>query len=242
MTGTQHNILVLIPAFNEQESIPHVLDAVAKQNSSWDILVVNDGSSDQTEAVVRDVRVGAQVMTFPFNVGIGSAMSLGFFYARNKGYDAVIRVDADGQHDVGFMQNVLAPVLNDETDISIGSRFIGPFQKGYQSSFVRRIGINFFARLITLLIRQKITDPTSGFNAFSKRAIGLFAQYYPLDYPEPEAIVLAKRAGLRVKEVPVQMNERLAGSSSIRYIKTLYYMINVTMAIMLNYLRPKKTL
>ena len=151
-----------------------------------------------------------------------------------------MRVDADGQHDIASMRLVLDPVLTGEADLCIGSRFKDGSET-YRASVLRRIGINFFAGLISILIRGPVTDPTSGFNAFSTKAIRLFAGQYPSDYPEPEAIVIAKRAGLSVVEVPVKMNTRIAGRSSIRYLKTLYYMIKVTLAIVLNYLRPKKS-
>lgn len=231
-------VLIVVPAFNEQDSIQRTLCGIQEAGGAWDVLVVDDGSSDKTAQCVRDSDVN--VISLPFNIGIGGAVSMGFLYALKKGYNAVVRVDADGQHDAHSIQSVLDPVLNHDADVCIGSRFKDGSHT-YRSSFLRRIGIAFFAKLISALIRTSVTDPTSGFNAFNKQAIQLFAQHYPSDYPEPEAIVIAKRAGLRMIEVPVKMNSRTAGVSSIRYFKTLYYMVKVTLAIILNYLRPRKT-
>lgn len=238
MNDKLSKVLIIIPAFNEQDSIQCTLRDIKGLAESWDVLVVDDGSSDKTVQYVEDL--GISVISLPFNIGIGGAVSMGFLYALKKGYDVVVRVDADGQHDALSIQSVLDPILTQGADVCIGSRFKGE-DATYRSSFLRRIGIDFFAKLITFLIEESVTDPTSGFNAFNQKAIQLFAQHYPSDYPEPEAIVIAKRAGLRVIEVPVKMNSRIAGVSSIRYFKTLYYMIKVTLAIALNYLRPRKS-
>ena len=239
MRTDHREILVIIPAYNEDASIRGVVNGI-KSCGPWDILVVNDGSKDDTAGKAREA--GAEVLSLPFNCGIGSAISLGLRYALEQDYKAVVRLDADGQHDPFFIDAVLTPVLNNKADIIVGSRFIGDIDDSYKSSILRRIGIFFFAKLISLLIGQPVTDPTSGFNAFSLRAMKLFADYYPSDYPEPEAIVIAKRAGLNFVEVPVRMHNRVDGISSIRYFRTLYYMIKVTLAIGLNYLKPGKKL
>ena len=237
MTADGRKILVVIPALNEQDSIERTLQGVMDKGALWDILVVDDGSTDETAHKAKGM--GVDVVSLPFNVGIGGAVSLGLLYAQRKGYDAVVRVDADGQHDVEYIDEILRPVLEDGVDLCIGSRFTG-IAHGFRSPFLRRAGILFFARLISALTGEAITDPTSGFNAFGKKAIRLFAQDYPSDYPEPEAIVIAKRSGLIVREVPVRMNTRTAGLSSIRYFRTLYYMIKVTLAIVMNYMKPIK--
>jgi len=238
MIVNDKRILIVIPAFNEQESIERTLQGVTTLDVPWDVLVVDDGSLDQTALKAKGM--GAAVLSLPFNIGIGGAVSLGLMYAQRKGYDAVVRLDADGQHDPRYISDVLKPVLDKGIDLCIGSRFTGIAQ-GFQSSFFRRTGILFFARLISALTGETITDPTSGFNAFGQRAIQLFTQAYPSDYPEPEAIVIAKRSGLTVQEVPVQMNTRTAGLSSIRYLRTLYYMMKVTLAVIMNYLKPSKS-
>ncbi len=231
-------VLVIIPALNEEENIQRTVAAVSAQPIPCDILVVDDGSSDHTADLAR--QAGADVISLPFNVGIGAAVSLGLAQAERCGYTAAIRVDADGQHDPSYMQCLLSEVRSGGVDLCVGSRFYGS-ANGYRSSVIRRLGIHFFSALISALTGQRVTDPTSGFCAFSAPAIRLLSSYYPSDYPEPEAIVIVQRAGLIFKEVPVTMNQRVAGLSSIRYFKTLYYMIKVTLAIVFNYLRPRKT-
>lgn len=229
-------ILIVIPAYNESGNIPRILREVRESCVDTDILVVDDGSTDATAAEAR--RTDARVVTLPFNLGVGGAVQTGLIFAQKRDYDVAVQVDGDGQHDPRYLADLLAPVLSGETDISVGSRFINPYV-GYRSSFVRRIGINFFARLISALTRYRVTDPTSGFRAFNRKAIAVFAEDYPVDYPEPESIVLAQRYGLRLREVPVQMRERGCGLSSIRYLKTLYYMTKVTVAILLDMIKKK---
>ena len=231
-------ILIIIPAYNESASITKTIQEVRSAPFPTDILVIDDGSIDDTEKKARAASVA--VIRMPFNLGIGGAVQTGFKYAFQKGYDIAIQVDGDGQHDIRFLEALLAPVLGEEADVSVGSRFIEPFF-GYQSSVIRRIGIQFFAHLISFLTGFNITDPTSGFRAYNKKAIAVFSKYYPVDFPEPESIVVAKRYGMKLKEVPVQMRERKSGNSSIRYLTTLYYMIKVTFAILLDILKPRKT-
>ncbi len=233
----QHRCLVIIPALNEQESIAQTINELKRLELPLTILVVNDGSKDQTAQKAE--KAGAVVVSLPFNLGIGGAVQTGFKFAGKYGFDFVVRVDGDGQHDVSYLENLIKPVLNNEADMTIGSRFIAPYV-GYRSSFVRRIGINFFASLISFLTRNKVTDPTSGFCAYNKKMINIFASQYSPDFPEPEAIVVAGHYGARVKEVPVQMRKRFKGNSSIRYLSTLYYMLKVTGAILLVKLRQRK--
>ncbi len=233
----KNKILVIIPAFNEENNIVNTIKQIKSLSLVKDILVINDGSSDQTAANAKEE--GVFVVSLPYNLGIGAAVQAGFQFAYKKDYEYVIRVDADGQHDVNYINDLLVPVLNRDADIAIGSRFIKPFT-GYQSSFVRRVGINFFAQLLSFLTSQHITDPTSGFQALNRKALKVFSKYYPNDFPEPEAIVVAGRYKLKIKEIPVKMNKRASGSSSIRYLKTLYYMIKVTFAILLDKIKTKK--
>ncbi|OGX08187.1 MAG: hypothetical protein A2Z88_03340 [Omnitrophica WOR_2 bacterium GWA2_47_8] len=232
-------ILIIIPAYNESESIKKTIQEILALPFKVDIAVIDDGSSDATSRYAKETT--ANVLTLPFNLGIGGAVQTGFQFAFKKNYDIAVQIDADGQHDGAFLQDLVTPVKSGEVDIAIGSRFIGPFL-GYRSSFVRRIGINFFAHLISFLVQDRVTDPTSGFRAFNRKAIKAFALDYPYDYPEPEAIVLAQRLNLRFKEIPVQMRKRQAGHSSIRYLRTLYYMVKVTLAILLDMLKPQKRL
>ncbi|HSV42936.1 MAG TPA: glycosyltransferase family 2 protein [Candidatus Bathyarchaeia archaeon] len=228
-------ILAIVPAFNEEASIEGTLSQIREILPGLAVLVIDDGSRDQTARLAAVM--GARVLSFPFNIGIGGAISCALTYAQEQGYELVVRIDGDGQHDLKYVPALLMPLQTGEVDLAIGSRFIGPFQS-FRSSFCRRVGILFFARLLSFLTGQPVTDPTSGFQAFGQKAIALFADHYPSDYPEPEAIVIARRAGLRIVEVPVEMRQRVAGASSIRYLKTLYYMINVTFAVLLNYLKP----
>jgi len=230
-------ILIIIPAYNEQGNIQKVIEEIYAADSSLSVLVVNDGSTDNTFGEASKTK--AMVVSLPFNLGIGGAVQTGFKFANKNDYDIAVQVDGDGQHDIKYLEKLIALILNNEADISIGSRFIPPYL-GYQSSFIRRIGINFFARLISFLTDYKVTDPTSGFRAYNKKMIEVFAGYYPNDFPEPEAIMVAGRYRARVKEVPVQMRKRMTGSSSIRYLKTLQYMIKVTLAILLEKIKRKK--
>jgi len=235
----QVKILIVVPAYNEQESIQQTIQEIFMSSLPLSAVVINDGSSDLTAHKVSQTK--ALLISLPFNLGIGGAVQTGFKFAKEHDFDLVVQVDADGQHDTSFLEVLIEPVLNNEVDMSIGSRFIPPYT-GYQSSFVRRIGINFFARLISFLTGYKITDPTSGFRAYNKKMINVFAQYYPHDFPEPEAIVVAGRYRARIKEVPVVMRKRFSGQSSIRYFKTLYYMIKVTIAILLGRVKQKRDL
>ena len=185
-------------------------------------------------------KAGADVLSLPFNLGIGGAVQTGFKFANDNNFDFAVQVDGDGQHNAKYIKDILTPVVNGTYDMIIGSRFIPP-NTGYKSSFVRRIGINFFAWFISFLTGSKVTDPTSGFRAYNKKMIRIFAKYYPQDFPEPEAIVVAMRWDAKIKEVPVEMRERKSGQSSIRYLKTLYYLIKVTFAILLDKLKQKSS-
>jgi len=230
------SILVIIPAYNEQNNIQKTILEIEKLNLLLSVLVIDDGSTDDTAHEAR--KAGALVISLPFNLGIGGAVQTGFKFARDKGYDLVVQVDGDCQHDVSYLNGLIQPILNDEVDMTIGSRFLPPYL-GYRSSFVRRIGINFFSRLISFLTDYRVTDPTSGFRGFNKKMIKVFAQYYPSDFPEPEAIVVAGRHRARIQEIPVKMRKRSSGNSSIRYLKTLYYMVKVTFAILLDKLKQR---
>ncbi len=231
-------ILAILPAFNESGNIRKIIEEIQQLNYKVDIVVIDDGSSDTTVSEARACHV--TVVPLPFNLGIGGAVQTGFLYAKRYGYAVAAQVDGDGQHDVKYLANILEPILAGKADIVVGSRFTG--SGSWRSSAVRRIGIRFFAWLISGLTGYSVTDPTSGFRAFNIKAIAAFAEDYPQDFPEPESIVLAKRRGFRLIEIPVEMRKRLYGNSSIRYLKTLYYMIKVTFAILLNMLRKPKAI
>ncbi len=219
--------LAIIPAYNEEASVAKVVGEVKQYLPDVDTLVVNDGSTDLTSLKARTA--GAIVLDLPFNLGIGGAMQAGYRYAFQNGYEAAIQVDGDGQHDPKEIPKLLQALEEKEVDVVIGSRFIGDSK--FQSSRVRRIGISIFSRVISWILGQKITDPTSGFRAANRKAIQLFALDYPQDYPEPEVLVLLHQCGLKMAEVPVGMNERFAGESSITKIRSVYYMVKVLLAI-----------
>jgi glycosyltransferase involved in cell wall biosynthesis len=223
----EKKVLVIIPAFNEEGSIMRVIEGVRITLPQSTILVVNDGSKDLTSKKARDY--GAMVLDLPFNLGIGGAMQAGYKYAYEKGYDIAIQVDADGQHDPKEIPKLLHTLTEKEVDMVIGSRFIG--ESEFKSSMIRRVGISMFSKVISTIARQKITDPTSGFRAANRKAIQLFASNYPQDYPEPEAVVLLHQCHLKMEEVPVGMNKRYSGESSITKIRSVYYVVKVLLAI-----------
>jgi glycosyltransferase involved in cell wall biosynthesis len=227
-------ILAIIPAFNEQDAIVQTLCGLKQDTPDVDVLVVNDGSMDHTAAVARAARM-AVVLDLPCNLGIGGAVQTGFKYAERQGYDIAIQFDADGQHLASEIPKLIAPILAGEADVTIGSRFLG--EKTFQSTFARRIGIYLFYLVNSFLIRQPITDNTSGFRAYNRQAIAMLAEHYPMDYPEPEAVILLGKNGFTLKEVPVAMQERQGGISSINLRRSVYYMVKVLLAILVTYFR-----
>jgi len=230
--------LVIIPAYNEEASLGRVIQQVREAMPGTDIIVINDGSRDATEHV--GLKHGVTVASLPYNLGIGSAMQTGFMYAREHGYDVAFQVDGDGQHDPTELHELLEELVSTSADVVIGSRYIE--DRGYITPAARRLGIVILARLISLLIGRKVTDPTSGFRALNRRAISFCADDYPFDYPEPEAVVLMKRAGLEIHEIPVTMNPRYGGQSSITPFRSAYYMVKVIMAIVIGLLRGRPRL
>lgn len=220
--------LVVIPAYNEGKNLGKLLTTFGKNFPEYDVIVVNDCSTDNTLYVCKEH--GVPVIDLPVNLGIGGAVQSGYRYARYKGYDAAVQVDGDGQHNPEYISRLLAELENG-SDLAIGSRFLSA--EGFQSSALRRFGIRYFSRLIYLFSGQRIKDPTSGFRACNSKAIRLFAADYPRDYPEPESIVNAAKHGLKVSEVPVVMTQRLEGKSSITGARSLYYMIKVSLAIII---------
>lgn len=229
-------VLIMIPAYNEGRAIKRLVHDIRTLYPSFTILVINDGSADNT---AQEARAGqAQLISLPYNLGIGGAVQTGYKLALRDGFDATIQIDGDAQHDPAYLMDVLNPVLRDELDLCIGSRFLSDKSK-FKSTFFRRIGIRFFSVLLGWLTGIYLTDPTSGYRATGKKLIPHFASYYPIDFPEPEAIHIANRFGAKIGEVPVNMRKRLGGTSSIRYFATLYYMIKVTLAILIDTLKHK---
>jgi hypothetical protein len=225
--------IAIVPALNEEVTVGHVIDEIRAFDPGFAIVVVDDGSTDRTAGVAVDR--GAHVLRLPFNLGIGGAMQTGFRFAFEQGYDIAVQIDGDGQHDPSQLPKILAPVLAGEADLCVGSRFTG--QGAYRSSFLRRIGIKIFAGVVSAVVRQKVTDTTSGFRAVNGKGIALFASDYPHDYPEVEATVMCVKHKLRLTEVPVEMRERGGGASSITALRSIYYMTKVLLAIFVGLFR-----
>lgn len=228
--------LVIIPAYNEENSIAHVIRAIHQHVPDADIVVVNDGSRDRTAEVAA--QAGAIVLNMPFNVGIGGGMQTGYLYAHKNGYQYAVQIDADGQHDPADLPRLLKHAKEGGGDMILGSRYVARTQ--YKSTFMRRVGMIFFSGLVTWFAGQPVKDTTSGYRVVNKKLIDLFSHYYPADYPEVEAIVYLKRQGYTLLEVPTEMRERQAGSSSITPLKSVYYMIKVALALIMNVLRYRK--
>ncbi|GAB4239077.1 MAG: glycosyltransferase family 2 protein [Deltaproteobacteria bacterium] len=225
-------ILVVIPAYREERSIGGLVRSL-RERYPYDVLVVNDGSEDATSESAR--KAGAIVLDLPCNLGIGGAVQTGFLYARDKGYDAVVRVDGDGQHEIGDIPKVLEPVLDGRSDAAIGSRFLGG--TGYRGSIPRIFGIQHFRGLVNLFTGYRVTDPTSGFFAINRKLIEFYSDHYPSDYPEVDSYILMHRLGARSLEVPVRMYDRAQGKSSITAFRAVYYMVKVTLSFLINRIR-----
>lgn len=218
-------VLVIIPAYNEHECILATVEKI--RSCGYDYVVVNDGSTDDTLALCR--ANGVNVLDLPINLGISGAVQAGHKYAQRFGYDVDIQVDGDGQHDPSYIPQLVS-LIEQGADLAIGSRFIEK-SDGFQSTFMRRVGITWLSFWLKLFTGKRVTDPTSGFRASGRRAIDLFCESYPMDYPEPDSIAHALRCGLDVRETPVSMLARQGGRSSIGGLSSVYYMVKVSLAI-----------
>ncbi|WP_241157002.1 glycosyltransferase family 2 protein [Adlercreutzia sp. ZJ304] len=224
----KEDVLVIIPAYNEQEAI---LSTVSKvMSAGYDCVVINDGSTDYTLDICRDVNI--PVLNLSVNLGIGGAVQTGHRYAREHGYAVDIQFDGDGQHDVSSIPALVASIETG-ADLVVGSRFVDKSKSSFQSTGLRRAGIKWLSAVIKLMTGYKIMDVTSGFRACNTNAINLFCKHYPSDYPEPESIVEALKAGLEVAEVSATMHERQGGASSIKAFSSIYYMLKVTISVIL---------
>jgi glycosyltransferase involved in cell wall biosynthesis len=221
--------LAIVPAYNEARSLPEVVSGLRHHASELDVCVVDDGSSDGTPEVCRTL--GVTLLRCPFNLGIGGAVQTGYLWAHERGYDIAVQIDGDCQHDPASVGALLEPLTAAKADLVIGSRFHEG--GGFQSTLVRRLGIHYLSWLLWVRCGTRVSDPTSGFRAASRAAIELFASYYPPDYPEPESIAVAVRHGLRVVEVPVRMQARRYGRSSIDAWGSMYYALKVSLALVL---------
>ena len=227
--------LAIIPAYNEEGNVRSVVEAVHAHAPDFDVLVVDDGSTDATARCAREA--GAQVLVHPFNLGIGGAMQSGYQYACEQGYSEAVQVDADGQHDPAEIAKLREGMREHEVDMAWGSRFLE--RTGYKAPLTRRFGIWLFSVVLSAISRQRVTDPTSGFRLCNRRAIELFARDYPHDYPEVEGILMLHAHRLRAREVPVKMHARRDGRSSITSGESIYYMVKVLLAIFVGLFRRR---
>ena len=221
--------LVIIPAYNESASVEKAVQDIKKNAPDFDYIVINDCSTDDTLQICEEN--GIHCLKLPVNLGIGGAVQAGYLYGVRNGYDVAVQFDGDGQHSAIYLGKMVEVLENEQADMVIGSRFIT--NEGFQSSAIRRLGIKHFNILIKLLTGKKITDPTSGMRMVNRNIMKLFAEDYPKDYPEPESVVQIISQGCNVVEIPVLMNERSEGVSSISPRKSIYYMIKVTIAMLI---------
>jgi len=232
--------LAIVPAHNEVEAIASTVASIHDAAPEFDVLVVDDGSSDATAEVAS--RAGAVVLRMPFNLGIGGAMQGGYLYALENGYEVAVQVDGDGQHDPRHLHDLLACLQSDsKPNMVTGSRFLDQSGEGYRSSVTRRLGIRIFSGVVSMITRQRVTDPTSGFRMTNRQGIELFARDYPHDYPEVEAILLMHAHRLHSCEIPVQMRARLTGESVISSSQSVYYMVKVLLAVFVGLFRRYPT-
>lgn len=220
--------LVIIPAYNESGSIEKTVMDIKEHAKSFDYVIVNDCSKDDTLKKCRDN--GFHVIDLPLNLGIGGGVQTGYMYALQNGYDIAVQFDGDGQHNASYLEAMAEKLEAEQLDMLVGSRFIE--NEGFQSSFMRRVGIRYFTVLIKLLTGKTVTDPTSGMRMVNRKVIQDFVNYYPKDYPEPESVVSLLKKGYNVKEMAVVMNEREEGKSSISALNSIYYMIKVSFAVL----------
>ena len=228
-------VLLVIPSYNEEENVlknyNRIIDYNKKNKTNYDAIVINDGSKDKTEEICIKNKI--PYITLVHNLGIGGAVQTGFKYALLNDYDIAVQFDGDGQHDVRYVKNIIEPIINKKANMVIGSRFIDVSSSNFKSSKARRMGINIISFFIKLVTGKKIYDTTSGFRAIDKKLIKRFASNYPVEYPEPVSTTEILKSGFTIDEVPVSMNERENGVSSIRAWKSAYYMINVVLSIII---------
>jgi glycosyltransferase involved in cell wall biosynthesis len=230
--------LAIVPAYNEEEAIGSTIAAIHRWAPDFDVLVIDDGSTDRTGELAAGA--GAKVLRMPYNLGIGGGMQAGYVYAKENGYEVAVQVDGDGQHDPRQIKDLLECLeANPDLNMVTGSRFLDPDGEGDRSSAARRMGIRIFGRVLSTITGQRVTDPTSGFRLTDRRGIELFANDYPIDYPEVEAIMLMHAHRLRSREIPVVMGPRLTGRSAISTPQSIYYMVKVLLAVFVALFRKR---
>lgn len=225
-------VLLILPAYNEQENILQAVNKIKEYSDELDYIVINDGSTDNTEQILKENNI--KHIKLVNNLGIGGAVQTGYKYAYENNYDIAIQFDGDGQHDVTYVPKICKPLIDGQADMCIGTRYLDKSESKFQSTFMRRFGSNIISVFIKIMTKTKITDPTSGFRAANKKVIEEFAKNYPTEYPEPESTVSLLVNDYKVKEEPVSMNERTGGVSSIRFLKTADYMIKVVLSIIID--------
>lgn len=233
-------VLLIIPAYNEEENILKTCLTIEKYSREIDYIVINDGSTDNTLKILRENKINH--INLIKNLGIGGAVQTGYKYAYENNYDIAIQFDGDGQHDINYVKTICDPLIEGQADMCIGTRYLDKSSSKFQSTFMRRLGSNIISLCIKILTGKKITDPTSGFRAANKKVIEEFAKEYPKEYPEPESTVSLLVNKYEIKEVPVSMNERTGGKSSINIWKSVDYMVKVLSSIIIDSisLRRKK--
>jgi glycosyltransferase involved in cell wall biosynthesis len=232
--------LVIIPAYNEERQIASVIRGVKEYLPQAEVLIVDDGSSDRTPQVATEA--GAKVLLHPFNLGYGAALQTGYRYALSKGVDEIVQMDGDGQHDPSFMEELLEVIRKGDADIVIGSRFLDPEGRRagqlYRAPFIRKLGMNFFRVITSLLIHQKVTDPTSGYQAMNRKVLEwVSGEKFPFDYPDADVIIMLHRAGFRIREAPVRMFESPGKKSMHSGWKPLYYVFKMLLSILVTLMR-----
>lgn len=234
--GKTNNFVIILPAYNEEGRIGQTIRDIRKHidKTDVDLIVVSDGSSDNTvnEAIIE----GAKVIELPFNLGYGAALQTGFKYALKKGYEFAIQMDADGQHDPAYILPLLDEVRSGNTDVAIGSRFLG--EGNYRPSTVKRIGMGFFRVIASIITGKRITDPTSGFQALNRKAMEFYAsESYPVDFPDADVLIMLHKKGIRFKEIPVKMRYSTKKKSMHSGFVPVYYLFKMILSIFVVLLR-----
>jgi len=233
--------LIIVPAYNEEPRFAEVIHGIGEHLPDVDILIVDDGSTDRTREVA--VRAGGKVISHPFNLGYGAALQTGYQYALSKGYTELVQMDGDGQHDPSSILDLLGTIQRGEADVAIGSRFLGSRGIGsthppYRAPLMRRLGMRLFGTITSLIIRQRVTDPTSGYQAMNRKVVEwVSGDRFPYDYPDADVIIMLHRAGFRIREVPVRMFENQGKKSMHGGWKPLYYVFKMFLSILVTLMR-----
>lgn len=226
--------LIIIPAYNEEKNILKTVKTIEKHSKKFDYIVINDGSTDLTSEILEENKINH--IDLVSNLGIGGAVQTGYKYAYENNYDIAVQFDGDGQHDINYVDKICKPIIDGECDMCIGTRYLDKNSSKFKSTFLRRVGSKVISIFIRILCWKKITDPTSGFRAVNRKVIQKFVENYPIEYPEPESTVSLLVNGYKIKEVPVSMNPREGGKSSLtgKFWKPIDYMIKVVLAIIID--------